>query len=161
MNPEVKESQYSEVSPPSFTGGTESSASGINGGEAPILPLTSKSTSQSSQYTAQARQTWNLIVGYVSDLPDYLSEFFASYKQPLIVIGLVFGSIISVKLTLAILDAVNDIPLLAPTFELIGFAYTAWFIYRYLRTATGRDELTGKFNTVKDEVVGGKNPLKP
>jgi len=57
-------------------------------------------------------------------------------------------------LTLAILDAVNDVPLLAPTFELIGFGYSAWFIYRYLRTVAGRQELGNQFNHLKDEVLG-------
>jgi hypothetical protein len=77
-----------------------------------------------------------------------------------VTLGLIFGAVVSVKLTLALLDAINDIPLLAPTFELIGLAYTAWFIYRYLWKASTRQELSGDFNALKDQVLGGKTPAK-
>jgi len=62
--------------------------------------------------------------------------------------------VISVKLTLALLDALDDIPLLAPTFELIGFGYTAWFIYRYLLRASNREELGKEVGELKSQIIG-------
>uniref|UniRef100_A0ACD5GQJ7 CAAD domain-containing protein n=1 Tax=Desertifilum tharense IPPAS B-1220 TaxID=1781255 RepID=A0ACD5GQJ7_9CYAN len=53
-----------------------------------------------------------------------------------------------------VVDAINDIPLLAPFFELVGIGYSAWFVYRYLRLASTRQELANKIQGLKDDVVG-------
>ena len=55
---------------------------------------------------------------------------------------------------MAVLDALNDIPLVAPTFELIGIGYSVWFVYRYLLKASTRQELTGEISTLKSQVMG-------
>lgn len=102
----------------------------------------------------QLQQIWDKIYNFLAGLPEYLSEFFGAYRRPLVTLGLIFGSIVSVKLTLALLDAINDIPFLQPTFELIGLAYTAWFIYRYLRRAENRRELVSQINDFKADVLG-------
>jgi hypothetical protein len=83
-----------------------------------------------------------------------MGDFFGEYKQPLLMISLIVGSIITAKVVLAILAAVNEVPLLAPTFELIGMSYTAWFLYRYILKAQNRLELGKEFKSLKDEVVG-------
>jgi hypothetical protein len=93
---------------------------------------------------------------FLAELPDYLSSFFGEYKRPIVVVGLVLGSIIAVKLTLAVLDSVNDIPLLAPTFELIGLFYSGWFVYRYLLRASNRKELADDFNALKEQILGNR-----
>ena len=49
----------------------------------------------------------------------------------------------------------NDIPLVSPTFELIGIGYSVWFVYRYLLKASTRQELTHEISTLKTQVVGG------
>ncbi|HEY9616937.1 MAG TPA: CAAD domain-containing protein [Microcoleaceae cyanobacterium] len=138
MNPEVKESEFS-------------ANADINGDDPMLLP---SSTSDASQ---QWRQVGEKVYSFLSGLPEYLSEFFGEYKRPIITLGLIFGGIIGVKLVLAVLDAVNDIPLLAPTFELVGFGYTAWFVYRYLLRASNRQELVQDIETLKDQVVGSIN----
>ncbi|MBW4683781.1 MAG: CAAD domain-containing protein [Komarekiella atlantica HA4396-MV6] len=91
---------------------------------------------------------------FLATLPEYLGAFFNQYKQPLISVGLIVGAIVAVKVLLAILDALNDIPLVAPTFELIGIGYSAWFVYRYLLKASTRKELTSEITTLKSQVVG-------
>ena len=111
----------------------------------------------------QAKEQWQEIVDKVSaflaELPEYLSGFFSEYKQPIVTIGLIVAAIISVKLTLAVLSALNDIPLLSPMLELIGLGYSAWFIYRYLWRASSRKELASDFNALKEQVLGS-NPFK-
>ncbi|MBL1176165.1 CAAD domain-containing protein [Pantanalinema sp. GBBB05] len=138
MNPEVKESEFS-------------ASADINGDDPLLLPA---STSDASQ---QWRQVGEKVYSFLSGLPEYLSEFFGEYKRPIITLGLIFGGIVGVKLVLAVLDALNDIPLLAPTFELVGFGYTAWFVYRYLLRASNRQELVQDIETLKDQVVGSIN----
>lgn len=150
MNPDVKESEYLDVTSPTeveFEVEAEAPLAVTVTDEPPLLP-------PAEQSSEQWRQVGERAYTFLASLPEYLSEFFSEYKRPLITLGLIFGVIVGGKLTLAVLDAVNDIPLLAPTFELIGFAYTAWFIYRYLWTAANRKELATKFDSLKDDVLG-------
>lgn len=112
------------------------------------------SFSTNPETNEQWRRIGASVSAFLSDLPDYIGVFFNEYKRPLTVIGLVFGGFVSVKLLLAILDSINDIPLLAPTFELIGITYSAWFVYRYLWQASNRKELAANFNAFKDRVLG-------
>ena len=103
----------------------------------------------------QAWQEWVQPVSeFLSKLPDYVGGFFQSYQQPLITLALLLSGVITVKVTLAVLDAINDIPLLAPVFELVGIGYTDWFVYRYLLKVENRQELASQFESLKGQVVG-------
>ncbi len=105
--------------------------------------------------TDQAWQQWVQPVSeFLSKLPDYVGGFFSSYQKPLITLALILSGVITVKVTLAVLDALNDIPLLSPVFELVGIGYTAWFVYRYLLKVETRKELASEFETLKGQVVG-------
>ncbi|MBN3884352.1 MULTISPECIES: CAAD domain-containing protein [unclassified Nostoc] len=114
------------------------------------------------QPPAQSQDEWlkygEQISTFLATLPEYLGGFFNQYKQPLVTVGLIVGAIVGVKVLLAILDALNDIPLVAPTFELIGIGYSAWFVYRYLLKASTRKELTSEITTLKSQVVGKQIP---
>nr|MDJ0901521.1 CAAD domain-containing protein [Xenococcus sp. MO_188.B8] len=59
-----------------------------------------------------------------------------------------------VRVILAVLAAINDFPLLAPLFELIGLGYTTWFVYRYLWKESSRKELKDEFEVLKSQVMG-------
>lgn len=134
----------------------------------PILPdpdntvTTAETTTQSNSAdsflggdtSAQFQQVWDRISALLGDLPDYVTDFFREYKRPIITVGLIVAAIISAKLVLAILGAINEIPLLSPTFELIGLTYSGWFVYRYLLRASNRQELVEDINTLKDQVLG-------
>ena len=104
----------------------------------------------------QWRRVGTQISDFLAELPDYLGNFFNEYKQPIISVGLIFGSIIAVKVVLAVLDALNDIPLLSPTFELVGIGYSVWFINRYLLKASTRQELGQEIQGLKGQVVGSQ-----
>lgn len=85
---------------------------------------------------------------------DVITSVFEQYKQLIVVILLFLGAIIAVKITLAVLEVVHEIPLLAPFLELIGIAYSTWFTYRYLWKAENRSELVQDFNKIKSQVLG-------
>ena len=100
-----------------------------------------------------------LLVGYrisafVEELPSYFGYFFDAYKQPLIILGLVVGSFVVLKLMLALVDALNDLPLIAGFLEIVGLGYTAWFVYRYLISTQSRQELVEKIQEIKEYVLG-------
>lgn len=147
MEPEVKQEVHSsEV-------GTDEVKVDINTDDSGSLSSFSFDTSNNEQW----QEIVDKVSGFLADLPAYLSEFFGKYKRPIVTVGLVFGSIVAVKLTLAILASVNDIPLLAPSLELIGLGYSVWFVYRYLLRASNRKELSEDFNALKEQVLGKRS----
>lgn len=140
MEPEVKEMETPTV---------VETPSTIKMDEAGTLaPVSADSSSE--QWREIADKTYSIL----ATLPEYLGRFFSEYRKPLVTLGLIFGSIVSVKLTLALLGAINDVPLLQPIFELVGLGYSIWFVYRYLLKASNREELGQEFNKLKDQVVG-------
>lgn len=108
------------------------------------------------QTDEQWRQVGTQISVFLAELPDYIGKFFNDYKQPIITVGLLLTGIITVRVVLAVLDALNDIPLLSPTFELIGIGYSAWFVSRYLLKASQRQELAQEIQNLKQQVVGSQ-----
>ena len=142
MNPEVKSAE------------STNDASPVEEVKVQVNNETIASFSTDAETNAQWRRIGESVSAFLSNLPDYIGEFFSEYKRPLITLGLVLAAFVSVKLLLAILDSINDIPLLAPTFELIGLGYSAWFVYRYLWQASKRKELSANLNAFKDRVLG-------
>ncbi len=115
-----------------------------------LLPPKSSATASSAQWQQYGEQVGT----FLQALPTYVTRFFEENKGPLGTIGLIVLALVSVKLLLALLDAINDIPLIAPTLELIGLGYTGWFVYRYLLTAENRQELSEEIKTIKNQVLG-------
>lgn len=103
---------------------------------------------------AQWQEQIKPAVEVFSKLPDYVGQFFADYQQPLLTLLLIIAAIVTVRVTLAVLGAINGIPLLSPIFEIVGLGYTGWFIYRYLLRASTRQELASEFDSLKGQVVG-------
>ncbi len=105
----------------------------------------------------QTQQIKEQIISILSEFPAYIGSFYEQYKSPLTVVGVIIASIVSLKVLLGIVDELNDIPLLAPTFELIGIGYTAWFIYRYLLRSSNRQQLGQEIQALKEQVFGKKS----
>lgn len=98
------------------------------------------------------------ISAFFNDPIGYTSEVLQPYKPILMTVGWVLLAITATWLVLSILGAIltiaTSIPVLSPLFELIGVIYTGWFIYRYLLTASQRQELGQKIDTFKGEFLG-------
>ena len=95
----------------------------------------------------QIKEKWWWQVGtqilvLLAQLPDYLGKLFNEYKQQSISVALILAAIITLRAILAIIDALNDIPLLETTLELVGIGYSVWFTGRYLLRDSGRQELS-------------------
>ncbi len=100
-------------------------------------------------------QEWiDIALGYLSKLPEEIGNFFSDYQKPLLTLGFIIGGFVVAYLTLAVLDALDDIPLLSPVLELVGLSYTGWFVWRYLWKANTRNELLAEFEALKAQVVG-------
>lgn len=129
---------------------------GTSAADAKTVTVTDTSTSETVD---QIKKVAAQFVDSLGELPKYFGEFFSEYRRPLLALGLIFGAFIAVKLTLAVLDAINDVPVLAPLFELIGLIYSGWFIYRYLLKASNRSELASEMNALKAQILGRTSQL--
>ena len=122
----------------------------------PASPAPLAKLPPSLQSEDQWRRIGTQVSSFLAELPEYLGQFFNEYKQPITTIALILASIISVKVVLAVLEALNDIPLLSPTFELVGIGYSVWFVNRYLLKASNRQELSQELQGLKKQVVGSQ-----
>ena len=113
----------------------------------PKLPPVKEPESQWQQISRQ-------ILEFLNQLPEYLGSIFNNNKRGLITLVLILSAFVTVKVAIALLDAINDLPLLQPIFELIGLFYSIWFTFRYLIKYDTRQELSQKFNAFKQELLG-------
>jgi len=104
--------------------------------------------------TAQWQQISQQVTDFLAELPEYIGSFYQQYSQSILTVLLILSAIVTLKVVLALVGAINDIPLLAPLFELIGISYSGWFIFRYLLKASTRQELSAEINTLKNQVFG-------
>jgi valyl-tRNA synthetase len=120
----------------------------------PPLHATASSSHSSNSSLAQGQQIGNQVAKFLAELPDRVGKFFDNYQQPLIVVGLLLVALIAFKVVLAALSAINSIPVVKPTFELVGFGYTTWFVYRYLLRVKNRKELAAATRSLQEQIVG-------
>lgn len=84
---------------------------------------------------ATQQEQWRQLIKETSDfwvqLPDSLSSFFNENKQLIINLALIVSALIALKVVLTVIVTLNDIPLIAPTFKLVGIGYSVWFVSRY------------------------------
>ncbi len=113
--------------------------------------------SNSKETSDQFQDVKNQVLEILSELPAIVTGFFGQYQKPIITLGLILAAIITLKVMFAVIESLNDIPLLAPTFELIGIIYSGWFIYRYLLRASNRQELSAELQAWKDQLLGDKS----
>ena len=138
--PEVVETQETKTT----TTALNSESAGV------ITPATTKSSPADNA----VQEYLNIGTNFLSQIFDILKGVIDNNQKLFINLLLIFLGIIAVKVTLAVISAINDIPLLAPTFELVGLGYTGWFVYRYLLTNSSRQELVQEFEALKTQVVG-------
>lgn len=116
-------------------------------------PDESGKTFEDWQKTSQQLKT------FVTDFADFISEFWSDNKSIMTAIGFSLALIVLLKILLAVLSSINDLPLLAPTFEFIGIVYVGWFIFRYLLRGSSRQELSDSINSVKEQVLGSSETI--
>ncbi|MBW4635710.1 MAG: CAAD domain-containing protein [Iphinoe sp. HA4291-MV1] len=138
--------QQSEAVDTTSTNGIEALEGSVPGTQ-PLLPPANQPQNKWQQIGTQ-------ISDFLANLPDKTVRFFVEYNQQIITVAFIIAAIIALKLVLAVLDAVNDIPLIYPTFELIGIGYTTWFVFRYLLKTSTRQELAAQIQSIRNEMTG-------
>nr|WP_293232176.1 CAAD domain-containing protein [Microcoleus sp. PH2017_05_CCC_O_A] len=96
---------------------------------------------------------------FVADLPNYAGNFFTEYQTLLVTLGLLASVVITGRVTLAVLDTMNQIPLLGDLFEVIGILFTIWFAFRHLLFAESRQEMAQTIDSLTADVLGKSTAL--
>lgn len=82
-------------------------------------------------------------------------EYFGEGKKANLTLAVIIIATIPVLIaTSTLVDFLNKLPLLPSLFELVGFGYSIWFVYRYLLLADTRKELIDGITTWKNKVFG-------
>ncbi|NEP43435.1 MAG: hypothetical protein F6K35_31105 [Okeania sp. SIO2H7] len=118
--------------------------------EVEVTPAESEATA--SQPQAVMRQVFEVL----GKIPSILFGFFEQYRPAIITLGLILALVVGIKIILAVISVLNDIPFFALTFELIGIVYSAWFANRYLIRASNREELWSEVQAWKEQLLGDK-----
>lgn len=145
MEPELQQQEQTNVTLPESV----TLLKALEPGTLATLPAATEPDEQKQQIGRQ-------VSNFLEQLPTYLGTFFQEYKLPIISFGLLVTGVTTLRISLALLNALNDVPLLPPTFKLIGIVYTTWFTLRYLVKASTRQELAAELGWTKKEIMEGK-----
>lgn len=151
MNPEVK-AEYTQPTSPDLAEAEKvaNTELDVNVDEGTLAKLPPAETTTNQQWQQFNQQLYPLI--------ERLSEVFKEYKGPVTITGIVLATLPFVVLVVSILQVIDTIPLLSSTFELVGFGFTAWFVYRYLLFVERRQEFSRQFQNLKERILGDSSP---
>ncbi|MBF2075874.1 MAG: valine--tRNA ligase [Synechococcales cyanobacterium C42_A2020_086] len=76
------------------------------------------------------------------------------WKKPAVTLGFIGVALVTAKVLLAMVNALDSLFLISPLLQLIGIGYTGWFLYRFLLQADRRRALVDQFNQLKTQVAG-------
>ncbi|MEH2026980.1 nitrogenase vanadium-iron protein, alpha chain [Nostoc sp.] len=110
-----------------------------------------------NQPLPQWQQIGSNFSAFLDQLPKYLGSFSTEYQMPIICFATIITATIAVKIILAVLDVINEIPQLNLVFELTGIGYLIWFVFRYLFKASTRQELAAQISFIQKEIVEGQD----
>ncbi|MEQ9355692.1 CAAD domain-containing protein [Coleofasciculus chthonoplastes] len=108
--------------------------------------------------TEEKKQPWlkliSTLIETIETLSAHLNNRGTNTKPILITVAWIIAALTSLKLSLAVLNAINAIPFLGILLEIIGMAYVSWFICRYLLSAANRHDLALQFQSFKEQIFG-------
>jgi CAAD domains of cyanobacterial aminoacyl-tRNA synthetase len=107
-----------------------------------------------NEVNEELREIGTKISNFLEQLPNYLTRFYQAYKVPIISLGLLIAAIVTIKLISAVMNALNSLPLLSGTLELLGLSFAIWFTVRYLIKASTRQELAVEIQILKEQILG-------
>jgi hypothetical protein len=112
-------------------------------------------TVEAAEDTLQDIQTQ--VARFLENLPDNISAFFNNNRQAMSNVGLIILALLGVRVLFAVLDAIDDIPLMAFILKVTGLVYITQFVWRYLMRASDRERLAQKIEQVKTDLLGSES----
>ncbi|MDM9381643.1 CAAD domain-containing protein [Chlorogloeopsis sp. ULAP01] len=143
METDLEQQQY--VNPAS-----QNRVEAIEASEAGKIAKLPSATKSDEQFQEIGRK----ISEFLAQLPEKVARFVQEYKLPVVSFVLLVVTAITLRIVLALLNALNDIPLVTPFMEMVGIGYTIWFTFRYLLKASTRQELAAEIRLIKKQILG-------
>ncbi|MBD2317898.1 CAAD domain-containing protein [Phormidium tenue] len=131
--------------------------------KSPEAPEITKSVTSVSVATSEAKtvatppidDSLNVSFDILKQIKELWEEYFGEGKKTNRTLAIAIIATIPVFIvTSEILGFLNKLPVLPSFFELVGFVYSVWFIYRYLLLANTRKELIDGITAWKSKVFG-------
>ncbi len=144
---EVQQSKFLDITSTELSAAVESSK--IDDTQALLL--------SANQPLPQLQQFGSKFSVFLEQLPKYLGRLSTEYQLPIICFATIIAATVAVKLIIAVLDVINEIPQLNLVLELTGIGYITWFVFRYLLRASTRQELAAQISFIQKEIVEGQD----
>ena len=129
--------------------------------ESLIIEPTSESEAVIGLLPAAEEDAWQNLQSqtahFFANAPDQMTAFFRNNRQVLSMLGWILLAVLGVRIMLAALDTIDDLPLVAFLLKLIGLVYVVQFTRRYLMRASDRQELSEKIDQVKSDLLGSRS----
>ena len=143
METELEQQQYVDAT-------SQNRIEALKGSEVGNLPMLPPASEPEEQWQRIGRQ----ISAFLAQLPEYIGSFYQEYKLPIISFALLVITVTALRIFLAVLNAINGIPLVSPILQFIGLGYTIWFTFRYLLKDSTRQELAEEIRLLKKQILG-------
>ncbi|MEH1814135.1 MAG: CAAD domain-containing protein [Nostoc sp.] len=143
MDTELQQDQYVDTASPN-------QIEALKGSESGNLAMLPPASENEEQWQKIGRQ----ISIFLAKIPEYIGRFYQEYKLLIISFALLVITVTALRIFLAVLNAINDIPLVSPFLQLIGLGYTIWFTSRYLLKDSTRQELAVEIRLLKKQILG-------
>ena len=150
QQPEYVQTPLEQIQQPEYAQAPLEPIAALPSSESANLAMLPPASTSGDNYQEVGRKVSN----FLEQLPTYIARFFQEYKLPVISFGLLVAAITVLKIAVAVLDAINDIPLVYPLFELVGIGYATWFTFRYLLKSSTRQELVTEISSYKKQIFG-------
>jgi hypothetical protein len=114
-----------------------------------------RTTATTTKTTAPIDDTLQVSYDFLNKAKQLWEEYFGEGKKANLTLAIIIIATIPLLIVTSILvDFLNKLPLLPSLFELVGFGYSIWFVYRYLLLANTRKELIDGITAWKNKVFG-------
>ncbi|MDZ8070546.1 MAG: CAAD domain-containing protein [Nostoc sp. DedQUE08] len=143
MDTELQQDQYVDTA-------SQNQIKALKGSESGNLAMLPPASENEEQWQKNGRQ----ISIFLAKIPEYIGSFYQEYKLLIISFALLVITVTALRIFLAVLNAINDIPLVSPFLQLIGLGYTIWFTSRYLLKNSTRQELAEEIRLLKKQILG-------
>jgi len=100
---------------------------------------------------------WEMLSGRIKDFweANNLVEWWQSLRQPLVLVGVLIGLILTLRIYGGILDAIATVPLAPRMFQLVGAIYSAWYAATRLVKSDERKKVSSNLQDIWNSIRGG------
>jgi hypothetical protein len=97
------------------------------------------------------------ITTFLKQTISFIKDLFQNNQQIFKVLGIIYVTLLGMKLLFATLSAIDDLPLVAPILKLVGLVYVVNFAWRYLIREHDRQKLIQTIDRTKVEIFGSQS----